>query len=474
MASLNISRTRGASLAKPQLPPQGGLAPQRFEPSNSQRTHEGAPAAWISPELMLRRSVCSCLLWEDEFYEDGKTIAARISELVSQCPPKVVADLARDARTHLHLRHVPLLLTASLAVKGTRAAGMIGDAITDVIQRADELSEFVAVYMKVHGISREELPRRMSAQVKKGLARAFAKFDDHQLAKYFSQSGEKEAAIRGRDVMFLAHPRPVGKEREDLYRRIASKEAIVEGGADTWEVALSSGADKRETFERLLKDGNLGYMALLRNLRNMVNAKVDLDLVKDAILARKGARRVLPFRYVSAARACPAMAPYLDRALAEAIADMPGLPGKTVILVDVSGSMNGKLSGKSDLTRMDAAATLAMIIPGDAEVYSFSNHTVHVPMTERGLAGVDKIRRSQMNGGTMLGAAVRDVSRTPMDRLIVLTDEQAHDHVSAPAGVKAYMINVASARNGVGYGEWVHLDGFSEQTLRWIREFENL
>lgn len=454
------------------------------------RTHEGAPAAWITPMQQLRRSVCSCLLWEKEFYESGKTIAARIVELVGQCETQKVTDLAMDVRSHFHLRHVPLLLLAAVAAPGRGGSRMIGDAIRETIQRPDELSEFVAIYAQVYGVAPSAVRKRMSAQVKKGLAAAFNKFDAYQLGKYFSQSGEKGAVVRGRDVLFLTHARPRDEQQKELFRRIAAKEAVVDGGVETWEVALSSGKDKRETFEALLRDEQIGYLALLRNLRNMVGANVDQELIRNAILARKGARRVLPFRYVAAARAVPSLEPFLDQALSESIAEMPPLPGKTVVLVDVSGSMVEKLSSKSDLTRMDAAATLAAIIPGDVRMFTFSNHLAEVP-ARRGMAGVAAIINSQAHLGTNLGSAVSQLigsyhySRVvngdrvsgggvPYDRLIVLTDEQSHDHVPEPHG-KAYMINVASAQNGVGYGaHWTHIDGFSEQTLRFIREFEAL
>ena len=45
-------------------------------------THQGARAVRVSPELELRRSVMATMLWEDQFYEDGQTIADRISSLV--------------------------------------------------------------------------------------------------------------------------------------------------------------------------------------------------------------------------------------------------------------------------------------------------------------------------------------------------------------------------------------------------------
>jgi 60 kDa SS-A/Ro ribonucleoprotein len=214
-------------------------------------------------------------------------------------------------------------------------------------------------------------------------------------------------------------------------------------------------------------------LALLRNLRNMTDAGVDAGLIRAAILARKGAQRVLPFRYVAAARACPQMEPAIDQALSEAVSDMPVLPGKTVVLVDVSGSMDTQLSAKSDLTRMDAAATLASVIHGDLRVFSFSQSLIEVP-PRRGMAGVDALIRSQPHSSTALAGAVAAVNANiPHDRLIVITDEQATDGaVPAPVARHAYMINVASSKNGVGYGKWTHIDGFSEGVLRWIPEVE--
>jgi uncharacterized protein with von Willebrand factor type A (vWA) domain len=147
--------------------------------------------------------------------------------------------------------------------------------------------------------------------------------------------------------------------------------------------------------------------------------------------------------------------------------------GLTIVLVDVSGSMAVRLSAKSDLTRMDAAATLASVIPGDVRVFTFSSKVVEVP-PRRGMAGVDAVVGSQPHSSTLLGAAVTHVNALPHERLIVVTDEQSHDAVPEPKAAKAYMVNVASARNGVGYGRWTHLDGFSEAVLGFIHEHERL
>ncbi len=421
------------------------------------KTHEGAKArANLTDEQKLRRSVLACMLWEDEFYEDGETISARITALASKVKPETVAKLAVEARTEMNLRHAPLLLLTVLAKTGAGKEKLVANTIASVIQRADELSELVAIYWR-NG------RRPLSAQMKKGLAQAFAKFDAYQLAKY-----DRPGPVRLRDVLFLVHAKPKAAEQAETWKKLAGKEL---DSPDTWEVALSGGADKRETFERLLKDGKLGYLALLRNLRNMEQAGVNEKFVKTALLDRKGAKRVLPFRFVAAARAAPVFDREIDTALQAAIKDQAKLAGRTIVLVDVSGSMEAPLSRRSDLRRLDAAAALASVINGDIRVFTFSNDVVEVP-ARRGLSGVDAIIKSQPHGGTYLGKAVEHLNGLRHDRLIVITDEQSHDAVPDPLSRRAYMINVASNRNGVGYGTWVHFDGFSEQVLRYMAEYE--
>jgi hypothetical protein len=111
------------------------------------RTHEGAPARHIAPELQLRRSVLACLLWEKQFYEDGVEIAGRVAELVPKVAAEKVAALAVEARAQMKLRHAPLLLVREMARHKTHR-GLVADTLANVIQRADELAEFVAIYWK--------------------------------------------------------------------------------------------------------------------------------------------------------------------------------------------------------------------------------------------------------------------------------------------------------------------------------------
>jgi 60 kDa SS-A/Ro ribonucleoprotein len=423
------------------------------------RTHEGGPAKAVSPELQLRRSVLACLLWEGQFYEDGVEIAGRIQTLVPKVKPESVASLAVEARTAMKLRHAPLFLVREMARQKEHRA-LVAGTLAQVIQRADELAEFVAIYWK-------DGKAPLSAQAKKGLARAFQKFDEYQLAKY-----DRSGPVRLRDVLFLCHAKPRDTEQASLWKR------LIEGALDTpdtWEVTLSavgaSARDKQEAWERLLRERKLGALALLRNLRNMKQAGVDDALVNEALDSMETSR-VLPFRFLAAARHAPQWEEPLEGAMLSSLAGQEKLPGRTVLLVDVSGSMTHALSRRSEMLRTDAAYGLAILIREiceKAQVFTFSKELAAVP-PRRGFALRDAMEASQAHGGTYLGKALENI-REKYDRIIVITDEQAHDRVPGPRG-RGYVVNVASAKNGVGYGPWTHIDGWSESVVEYIRASE--
>jgi 60 kDa SS-A/Ro ribonucleoprotein len=423
-------------------------------------THEGAPAKHISAEQELRRSVLACMLWENQFYEDGVAIAGRIRELVPKVAAEKVAALAVEAREKMKLRHAPLLLVREMARLATHRQ-LVAETLFRVIQRADELSEFVALYWS-------EGKQPLSAQVKKGLAAAFTKFDEYALAKY-----NRASPVKLRDVLFLCHAKPVDTAQAELWKRLIADELVT---PDTWEVALSGGADKREAWERLLEENKLGALALLRNLRNMAEAKVS-ELLIAAGLGRMKTERVLPFRFIAAARYAPQWERELEQAMFRALDGKSGagpsrLPGKTVLLVDVSGSMDAPLSRRAETRRNDAACGLAILLREIAEqvsVYTFSDKLVRVP-SRQGFALRDALNASQSHSGTYLGRALGELDEK-YDRLIVITDEQSHDAVPNPRA-RGYVINVASFQNGVGYGKWVHIDGWSDSVIEYIHTAE--
>jgi 60 kDa SS-A/Ro ribonucleoprotein len=421
-------------------------------------THEGAPARRINALQMLKRSVLSCMLWENEFYEDGQTISERIKDLIPSVDPQACFDLAVKARTDMKLRHVPLLIARTMAALGTHKY-LVSRLLATIIQRPDELTEFLAIYWK-------EKRQPLSAQVKKGLALAFAKFDEYSLAKY-----NRENAIKLRDVLFLSHARPSSTAQEVLWKKLIANELAI---PDTWEVELSQSKDKKASWTRLLTENKLGGLALLRNLRNIKEAGVAEPLIARALVEMR-VDRILPFRFITAARYAPQWESKIEGAMLKCLNGLEKLPGKTVLLVDVSGSMSSNISAKSELSRQDAAEGLAILareLCEEIEIFSFSDTFVRIP-DRHGFGLRDAIRTSQRPSGTYLGAALIAAKKVVSDitRIIVITDEQSHDAVGNPHYL-GYMINVASNENGVGYGPWHHIDGWSEAVFDYIIENE--
>lgn len=418
------------------------------------RTHEGAPAKRIDAEAQLRRSVMACLLWEDTFYEGGQSIADRIEGGVQYVGAETAAEIAIEAREQMNLRHAPLWIIRAMA---RHYGGTItGDTLARVIQRADELSEFLALYWK-------DGKQPLSNQVKRGLAAAFAKFDAYQLAKY-----DRDTEIRLRDVLFLCHAKPRDEEQAALWQRLI--DGTLES-PDTWEVALSGGGDKREHWTRLLDEKKLGGLALLRNLRNMKQAGVDEQRVRQAI-AEHPFPRVLPFRFIAAAQFAPEHEDVLEQAMYRAL-EGQRLPGKTALVLDNSGSMYGYLSGRGSMMRADAAGGLAILIReicDQAVIVGFGSSAAILP-NRRGFALADAYRRGP-GGGTNTNTAKLLADREGYDRIIILTDEQSHQRLSDPLTDKAYVVNVAAYQNGIGYGKWTHIDGWSEAIVRYITESE--
>lgn len=451
------------------------------------RTHEGAPAKKINAEQKLRRAVMASFLFEKQFYESGETIYKRIQDLVPQVKPETVADIAIEAREKMKLRHIPMVLVREMA-RHDKHKVYVARTLERIIQRADELSEFLALYWsnivakRVNHSSYYWEPSSyktlwevnitktpIANQIKKGLARAFCKFDEYQLAKY-----NRDATVKLRDVLFLCHAKPESREQAILWKKLVDDNLSV---PNTWETRLSGGQSKKEVFTDLLTKGKLGALALLRNLRNMQQAGVDESVIRTG-LQKMNVERVLPFRFITAAKYAPRLESDLETAMFKCLKGIPKLPGKTVLLVDTSGSMDmAKVSEKSDLTRRDAAAALAMLareVCEEVQIYTFTTG-IRSCRPRRGFALRDEIMRAP-SGGTQLGNAIVRVNHEEKsyDRIIVFTDEQSADRVGGPIiGSKGYMINVASCENGVGYGSWVHIDGFSEAAIAYIQEYES-
>lgn len=462
-------------------------------------THEGGHAVAEPKVKELKRTVATCLLFENTFYEGGLEIAGRIDALVKDVRPEVVSQIAIEARTTLKLRHVPLWIARCMTKH--HQGSVVGDTIAAVIRRPDELGEFLSLYWKGG-------KGPLSAQVKRGLAQAFTKFNAYQLAKW-----DRDNPVRLKDVLFLCHAKPhwltdKGNDREGKvdaqaivkksYKRgLVERHSTGQGGMwkhliegtlpvpDTWETELSAGKDKKETFERLLTGEKLGYMALLSNLRNMWQAGVDRHLIEKRLTEGAKNSPALPFRFISAWKAAPEYMGALSDAMCAAISG--NLPGHTVIVIDVSGSMDAILSEKGTLTRLDAASALAVLFQAVCEkydIYTFSDKTMHLNNPRRGLQLVKEISESQLHRSTQLFSALGHVqahARGTPTRVVVITDEQAHD---SPYGKlpmqfakKGYVVNVAPYEPSLDIDRnWTRVNGWSERLVDWIcmEEYERL
>jgi len=407
-------------------------------------THEGAVAKHINPEQELRRSVMSCLLWENEFYEDGVSIAERIKDLCSKINNETIAAIAIEAKHKMKLRHVPLWLLMQLVSKRYNVRKLVPELCT----RADDLAEILSLYWK-------DGKRPLSKSLQRGLADAFSKFDEYELAKY---RGNKKA-VKLKDVIKLCRPKPKTEEQSALWKKLVKDELQT---PDTWEVAYSAcktDEEKKAVWHRLVSEGKLGGLAALRNVRNM--EKVGHDAT-DAIKAIQ-TKRLLPINLIKSAEINPKYEPVIEDKFFELFTSKEKYSGKTILLIDVSGSMEGDRSKNAG-----GLAMIAREMFSDIRVFIFGTTLREVP-ARRGFALRDAVQSK--NEGTELGGAVAAINTLPHDRLIVITDEQSSDRVPDPIA-KAYMINVASYKNGIGYGKWIHIDGWSDKILDYVVECE--
>ena len=157
--------------------------------SSIPKTHEGTPTKRIDYKAQLKRSVMACLLWENTFYEGGVDIAERILSLVPKVKPKDVASIAVEARKEMNLRHAPLWIICAMLKASPQHKQLVGSIIPEIATRADQLPELLALYWK-----NGKTP--LANQLKKGLAKAFRRFDTYQLAKY-----NRDESIKLRDVL---------------------------------------------------------------------------------------------------------------------------------------------------------------------------------------------------------------------------------------------------------------------------------
>lgn len=432
------------------------------------QTHEGGKATTLDASYQLYRAVCACLLGEETYYESGQSALTRIAELAPKVPMADVFAIATHAKQDMKMRHAPLwvMVNALPAVPYHRRAEY-RRVFVDLITRPDELGEVVAMVWK-NG------KRPIPNTIRKALATAFRKFSAYQFAKH----DHNTATIRLRDVMFLVHPKPRTPQEAELFHQIANNTLPT---PQTWEVLLSTARteeDKCRVWEGLLQESQLGALALLRNLRNMQRVGVSRTLIVEA-LGNMDTSRVLPFRFAAAYRNSDSFESLLDKAFMDSCRSLPVLNGRTLVLVDHSGSMSDPLSAKSDMTRAIAAQSLAAVlkeVTPDIVVFGYHNTLLPSPCPTRGLDVLNWFSGHYM-GGTYttecLNAALHMAGK--FDRIIIITDEQSHSYSGLPRLSETphkYVLNVGSYKPSISNDNWVNITGFSENIVHYLSAVE--
>lgn len=421
-------------------------------------THEGGRASKISKIKELERTVMSCLLWEDEFYENGVSIANRIQDLINECHEYEVIELIKKVKFDMRIRHCPLWMIVCLIKKGSVG---LGDLIASVCQRPDDMGELVSLYYKVND-SKAPLPN----SIKKGIAKAFTKFDEYQLAKY-----NRNVTYKLVDLANLCHP----KSTEALKKLINGTLSTPE----TWEVGLSkAGQDKTskaDVWNSLIASKKLPDMAFLKNIRGILESGVSRETVTSRI-ASINQKKLLPIDFIRAGQMNPSVENEVEQKLLN-FYESPSLKGRTAILVDVSGSMYGNGWVQDTKGRDSYANALAMIgreACENVDIYSFSNEVKIVP-NRRGFALSSAINDSQDHRGTYMWKALSEVNSKGYDRIIVITDEQTQDNCQATKlNGNVYIVNVATYQRGVGYDKNItHINGTSDRIFNYIEAIEN-
>jgi len=350
--------------------------------ASMQRNYEGGEAFAMTPEMELYTAVVTSSL-SATTYEGTDERVERICDLVKKVDPTFVAQLAVYARTQMNLRSIPLLLVVELA-RVHNGDDLVARTVDAVVRRADEIMELLACYQwrNPSHDPRKKLGH-LSRQIQNGLQRAFNHFDEYQFGKYNNTSRE----VKLRDALFLVHPKAKNEAQQQLFDKIASNTLAT---PYTWETELSalgqqhfdSNNAKQQAFSRkwqeLIASRQLGYMALMRNLRNIllcrdmpgaaINTVVATLTDRDRVLMS----RLLPFRYLAAYREVQqvhslwtqAVMDALEEAVMVTVDNIAGFDADTRVLVaaDVSGSMYSRISRRSTVWNFDIGLLLAMML----------------------------------------------------------------------------------------------------------------
>ncbi len=434
----------------------------KFNSTQTNRTtnRSGHAAYKMADKQKLVTQVLTSFFNEKKFYGDNTAEMQATIKRVIATDPLFVANLAVFARREFNMRSVAHVLVAYLAheVNGKPYARKAANAVAI---RGDDATEIMACYLDLFG---KPIPNAL----KKGISDALQRFDEYTLAKY---KGDGKT-VKMRDLLCLCRPTPKDEAQSDMWKRLLNAELET---PSTWETELSAKGNNAATWENLIDSGKVGYMALLRNLCNILNAnprnvnKV-LSTIENPQMVKRS--KQLPFRFLSAYKELENIGgsrvfDALENAVEASIENMPKLEGTTVIAVDTSGSMSSAISAKSKVACYEIAMMLGLIankICENSIFYTFDTEIKKYPMSKRGGILYTTINSYHCGGGTRMQLPFEEMiaRNIKADRIIVLSDNECNDgYWSKPVQTLA-----DEYRRRTGNDIWVHaidLQGYGTQ-----------
>ncbi|WEK69540.1 MAG: TROVE domain-containing protein [Candidatus Chryseobacterium colombiense] len=411
--------------------------------------YEGEKAYTMTPAEELYSAVVTTGL-SNTTYEKGNDRLARIQSLILKNDPEFVAKLAIYVRKDMYLRSIPLVLTIKLA-KQASGTDLVSRTVDGVIQRADEITELLAYYQLANERTDLKKLNKLSKQIQKGLVKSFNKFDEYQFAKY-----NRKAEVTLKDALFLVHPKAKDENQQAIFDKIVNDSLET---PYTWEVELSvlgqtKFTDKAERklafknkWEELIFSNKLGYMATLRNLRNILEANVSPEAMNKVCSYLSDERAVrnskqLPFRFLAAYRELKNIDSKYTSSIMEALESAVmvsaknikgfGFDTSVVIAADVSGSMQQPVSPKSKVLLYDIGLLMSMMLQSQCKnviTGMFGSRWKRVPMPKSGiLTNVDAFykREGEVGYSTNGYLVIKDLlnRREKVDKIMLFTDTQ--------------------------------------------------
>ena len=419
------------------------------------KNHEGEKAYAMTPEMELYTAVVTCAL-SDKFYESKDDRMNRIADLIRKVDPVFVAKLAVYTRTQMNLRSIPLFLIVELA-KIHNGDSLVKRTIEKTVLRADEIMELLMCYQLCNseGDGVKKL-NKLSRQVQEGLKSAFNRFDEYQFAKYNRSNLE----VKLKDALFLVHPKANTPEQQAVFDKIVYDSLQT---PYTWETQLSEFGQKKfgtkeekaealkALWEELIDSNKLGYMALLRNMVNIIKANVSREHVEKVAgiisdPSRVATSKLLPFRFLAAYKELLSsvnsdLSPILRRALESAVtasvSNLKGFDDDTNVLVaaDVSGSMFSRISPKSSIMHYDIGILLSMLLKSKCAsvisgMFGDTWKVLDLPWDDVLANTIEMKRREGEVGYSTNGYKVIDYlvdNNIKMDKVMMFTDMQMWD-----------------------------------------------